>query len=427
VSNDWLQNLPQGWDTIRLKNVVKLKTNRIPGTSKDDGYVGLENIQSWTGKLLSSETSVASLEDNDERQNVVNVFDKGDILFGKLRPYLAKAHLAQYSGICSTELLVIKPGKRLDPRYFIKTILAKEFIDQVNAETFGAKMPRADWDTVGNISIPLPPLLVQRAIADYLDREIVNIDARIRLLQQRLALLAEKWRALITHAVTRGLDPNSPLKDSGVEWIGKVPEGWEVVQLKLITQKIGSGKTPKGGGEVYTTKGVPFIRSQNVQFSGLSLDDIVFISETIDQEMLSSRVKSHDVLLNITGASIGRCCVVPNGLLQANVNQHVCIIRPQHNVNAEFLNAVLMSDVGQIQVFLGEVGASRQGLSFDVLGNFWVSKPTYKEQGEIVSYLAHRLNTVDRLAALTQANIGLLYERRTALISAAVMGQLYIV
>ena len=98
MSNNWLQNIPQKWDTIRLKNVVKLKTDRIPGTSKDDGYVGLENIQSWTGKLLSSEKSVISLEDNDEKQNIVNVYSKGDVLFGKLRPYLAKAHLAQYSG-----------------------------------------------------------------------------------------------------------------------------------------------------------------------------------------------------------------------------------------------------------------------------------------------------------------------------------------
>ena len=125
-------------------------------------------------------------------------------------------------------------------------------------------------------------------------------------------------------------------KDSGVQWIGEIPGHWGCVRLKYITSKIGSGSTPTGGADVYQDHGVIFLRSQNIYNYGLELVDVAYISEDIHQEMKGTHVHSGDILYNITGGSIGRCCLAPESLGEANVNQHVSIVRPR-NVENKFL------------------------------------------------------------------------------------------
>ena len=117
------------------------------------------------------------------------------------------------------------------------------------------------------------------------------------------------------------------LKDSGIEWIGEIPEDWKISKIKYGVLKIGSGKTPQGGAEVYPESGIIFLRSQNIYDTGIVLEPATYISIETDEEMHNTRVYPQDVLLNITGGSIGRCCIFPSELKQANVNQHVSIIR----------------------------------------------------------------------------------------------------
>ena len=421
----WLQNLPEKWKAVRLKTVVELKTLRANGSSTKENYIGLENIEPWTGRLLKSAMSENTSNDEDEKESVVSWFKPGNILFGKLRPYLAKVHLAQEYGICTTELLVLNPSEVLFGRFVIYVLLTPEFINLVNAETFGARMPRADWNTIGDLLIPLPSLAEQIAIANYLDRETAKINTLISEKERLLDLLTEKRCALITHFVTHGLNPNVSMRDCGINWIGEIPKHWNIVQLKRITQKIGSGKTPKGGSEIYLTEGIPLIRSQNVLFTGLVISEFVYITEEIDAEMSSSRVQPYDVLINITGASIGRCCVVPEHISQGNVNQHVCIIRPNFGtIKPEYLNAVLASNVGQTQVFMNQEGISREGLTFEDIGNFWIPLPPQDEQEKLIQSIQKYSSQLSKLDSVTKNTIELLQERRTALITAAVTGQI---
>jgi len=156
---------------------------------------------------------------------------------------------------------------------------------------------------------------------------------------------------------------------------------WPKVPLKYLVNKIGSGKTPKGGAEVYTASGVMLLRSQNVHFGGLRLDDVVHIDEDMDEDMSSTRVHPNDVLLNITGASIGRCTVVPAEFEAANVNQHVCIIRPNTaRLLPAFLNLVLQSPTIQNEIRFGENGSSREGLNFEQVGAFEIPLPPIPQQ-----------------------------------------------
>jgi type I restriction enzyme, S subunit len=198
---------------------------------------------------------------------------------------------------------------------------------------------------------------------------------------------------------------------------------WPRVPLKYLASKIGSGKTPKGGAEVYTTSGVMLLRSQNVHFDGLRLDDVVHIDADIDEEMSSTRVQSNDVLLNITGASIGRCTVVPTEFEAANVNQHVCIIRPNTDrLLPAFLNLVLQSSTIQNEIRFGENGSSREGLNFEQIGAFEIPLPPIAAQSAIVFEVTNDTKKLQKLADAMKTTMNLLIERRTSLIEKAVIG-----
>lgn len=224
----------------RLKFIAPLRNERADATSDHAEYLGLGNIQSWTGKLLPSAATDIS-EGDDSASGTANVFYPGDVLFGKLRPYLAKALHADKEGVCSTELLVLIPQSDIHPRFLLYSMLSPDFVGQVDASTFGAKMPRANWEFIGSMRLPIPAYETQRLIADYLDLETTRIDALVAEKEKMLALLEEKRVALISRAVTRGLDPTALLKPSGLDWLGDIPTHWDVFPLRWF-MRIGSGE-----------------------------------------------------------------------------------------------------------------------------------------------------------------------------------------
>ena len=169
-----------------------------------------------------------------------------------------------------------------------------------------------------------------------------------------------------------------------------------ILRIKDYTTKVGSGVTPKGGAESYLPSGIPLFRSQNVHNFGFILDDIAYISEETDEQMSGSRVLPGDVLLNITGASIGRCFFTSEDFKGGNVNQHVCIIRPnQKVVRPAFLHYLLISNKGQTYIDLSQTGANRQGLTIEEIRNFSFDIPSIDEQLRIVDYLNKKLAAID--------------------------------
>ena len=208
---------------------------------------------------------------------------------------------------------------------------------------------------------------------------------------------------------------------SGVEWLGEMPKHWEVTKLSYVTSRIGSGKTPSGGAATYASSGVPFIRSQNVHDQGLRLDDIVYIDEETDREMAWSRVRPLDVLINITGASIGRSCQVPAEFGRANVNQHVCVIRLDKVVEAsDWVAWFMKSPSSKEQVKVSQTGAAREGLNFEQLAGFYLCMPPLNERKVITAFLDHETARIDALIEEQQRLIELLKEKRQAVISHAV-------
>lgn len=189
-----------------------------------------------------------------------------------------------------------------------------------------------------------------------------------------------------------------------------LPNGWKKIKLGEICNKIGSGSTPKGGREVYLNAGIPIIRSQNVLNGFLDLNDVAFISDEQHCKMKGTWVHPNDILLNITGASIGRSCVVPATVKTANVNQHVCIIRLKECADACYVcNLILSKDV-QKQIELLSVGGGRQGLNFQQIASFSFLLPPLEEQKKIATTLSVWDSAIEKMEKLIEAKESVLTE-----------------
>ena len=175
---------------------------------------------------------------------------------------------------------------------------------------------------------------------------------------------------------------------------------YEITRIGKLTNKVGSGVTPKGGESIYTSEGHPFVRSQNVGNGQMFLDDIAYIDEDTHKKQIATEIKHGDVLLNITGASIGRCCVASDFVVGGNVNQHVSIVRPTKDVTSYYLCSLLLSDKGQKQIDSFQAGGNRQGLNFEQIKSFKFSIPKLSEQmkvSELLTLVDERITTQIRI------------------------------
>jgi len=291
------------------------------------------------------------------------------------------------------------------------------------------------------IYLPIPPFAEQQRIVTCIEALLANVNiARDRL--KKVPVIMKKFRQAVLAAACSGRlteewrEENPEIKSAKIwiektgkksinlqpnllipEYLPNLPISWDFCNVGVISQFIGSGITPKGGKEVYISEGIPFIRSQNVYPDGIRLDDIVFVSEKMHKEMKRTHVFPNDVLLNITGASIGRCTCVPEKFFEANVNQHVCIIRVVSEFLPQYLSIFLNSPLGQKQIFDSQGGVTRQGLNYNQLRAIILPLPPFAEQNEIVrrvNALFVRVDSIERdvaaaakrTEALTQAVLG---------------------
>ncbi len=208
-------------------------------------------------------------------------------------------------------------------------------------------------------------------------------------------------------------------KDSGIEWLGEIPEHWKILRIKDLIKKIGSGVTPKGGSEVYVEKGIPLIRSQNVYDDGLRIDAVSFIDEATHNKMKNSQIQPNDILVNITGASIGRSCVVPTTLSEANINQHIIYMRfKKQYVN--FVGTYFKTSIVKEYINLIQAGSSKEALTMGQALYIPLILPPFPEQTAIVQYLDSKTQAIDQKTRLLQKKIGYYKELRQSIINEAV-------
>ena len=290
---------------------------------------------------------------------------------------------------------------------WVKRPQANQFF--LDATTEGASQCRKniDWDTLYAQNIQLPSIEIQEKIATLLS----SVDTKIKVEKIKV----EKLKA-IKKSMLGKMFPKEGASVPEIRFKG-FTDDWEQRKLGDITVKIGSGKTPSGGKSAYVENGIPLIRSQNVNGDKVDFADIVFIDEATDESMANSRVYTNDVLLNITGASIGRSAVY-KGLESANVNQHVCIIRPTEGYQSDFIQLNLSSDNGQKQIDASQAGGGREGLNFQEIGKMQFSFPSLNEQ----KYIGRYFNNFDNLITLHQRKYEKLLDVKKAFLEKLIGG-----
>ena len=376
----------EDWEQRKLGDVFEQTSNLV--NPKED------EIELWS---LTVEDGLTKKSDRYNREFLVKKDDNfkevrpGDIVYNPMNMTLgAVGYNGMAKSVAVSGYYTTMVAKENYDTYYINTWLkSPQAIRLYRTYATGSliEKQRVQFPTLSIIPVAFPKYKEQTKIGSYFH----SLDNLITLHQRK----CDETKTLKKYMLQK-MFPQNGEKVPEIRFDG-FTEDWEQRKLGDITVKIGSGKTPSGGKSAYVETGIPLIRSQNVNGDKVDFADIVFIDETTDESMANSRVYTNDVLLNITGASIGRSAVY-KGLESANVNQHVCIIRPTEGYQPDFIQLNLSSDNGQKQIDASQAGGGREGLNFQEIGKMQFCFPSLNEQKCIGRYF----NSLDHLITLHQ-------------------------
>ena len=442
--------IPDSWEWARLGSVVYNRGQTSPST--EFCYIDIGSIDNKNQKLNPTDTTIAPDKAPSRARKLV---DMGDILYSTVRPYLHNMCIIDrefpHIPIASTGFAVLTCHANLLNKYLFYYLMSPDFDAYANNtdNAKGVAYPAINDDRLFKALIPIPPVAEQHRIVSAIDsvnmplREYGSKEETLRILNTSFPENLKK--SILQEAVQGKLVPQDPSDEPAEALLerirvekqrlikeGKVkkdkresvifrrdnshyekrgsevvciddeipfdiPELWSWCRLNELCTKIGAGSTPTGGKTIYVPEGIKFIRSQNVYNDGLKLNDISYITEEINAKKKGSIVRSKDILLNITGGSIGRCAVVPDDFDIANVNQHVMIIRLVEPKMRHWIHTILISEYIQNLIMDVQVGVSREGLSATKLMNFLIPVPPISEQNRILDFcsnISNRLSTL---------------------------------
>ena len=427
---EWLGEVPEHWEMVPLGTIsTSLQTGPFGSQLHSSEYVDNEtpvinpsNIQN--GRLVIDPSSTVGPEVllRLERHRLL----PGDIVVGR-RGEMGRCAVVtdESSGwLCGTGSLRV----RLQPSAtseFVGVHLRTDFVREwLSLQSVGSTMENLNTSILARVPVPYPPVLEQQAVVEFLDRETDKIDALVAEQEKMIELLKEKRQAVISHAVTKGLDPSVPMKDSGVEWLGEVPAHWAVVRLKRVAHvQTGVAKGKDNTGR--KTLEVPYMRVANVQDGYLDLEDVATIDMPED-DLARYLLECGDVLMNEGGDfdKLGRGHIW-DGSIEPCVHQnHVFAVRP-FGVSSEWLNLFTGSFAAQFYFMSrSKQSTNLASISSSNLMELSVPLPSAAECDEIVRYVAEKVSAFEALASSAERSKSLLQERRSALISAAVTGQI---
>ena len=405
---EWLGDIPKHWELTRIKYITQcLDGARIPLNAQERGemqgdipYWGANRVVDYVNDFLFDEELVLLGEDgapffDDTKDVAFNVFGKiwPNNHVHVLRPYLNKIepHFLKYALNCADYHLYISGSTR----------------DKLN---------QSDMNEIYIRVAELPEL---KQVADFLDHETTKIDTLIDKQQQLIQLLKEKRQAVISHAVTKGLNPNAPMRDSGVEWLGEVPEHWELWKLAHAFDGIGSGTTPPSGEEKWYEGDIPWVTTGELRESTIIKTRKNVSSETIAAYPALRKYPVGSVVIAMYGATIGRLGILG---IEATTNQACCVFSNSKIINNRYLFFWLQAYKEEIIALSS--GGGQPNINQEKVASLKISAPNFEEQAEITTYLDKVIDKYDAVEYLAEKQIHLLKERRTALISAAVTGKI---
>ena len=426
---EWLGEVPGEWNVKRIRFLAELNPSKSEVADMDRGtvvsFLPMDAIGEDGSLRLDAEKPIGELESG------YTYFRNGDVTIAKITPCYENGKGALMKGLQNgigfgtTELIVARPkAKEVTGEFLHYLFMSPDFRSLGESHMYGAGGQKRVPDAfVRDFATAMPPIPEQIQIAAFLDRETAKIDALVAEQEKLIALLKEKRQAVISHAVTKGLDPSVPMKDSGVEWLGEVPAHWGIFPLKrlCLLLKDGTHLPPPR-----VAAGVPLLSVRNVRDGEFGfLDDDSMISEESYLDLSRSFVpRANDVLLAIVGATIGKTALVPEAMGRFHIQRSLAIFRSVDDLLPEWLYSAFRS-IGFQSLLWEYVGYSAQpGIYLGTLAEFRIAVPPKGEQAAIVESVRGASFKLERLIAEAKRAVGLLSERRTALISAAVTGKI---
>lgn len=407
----------KNWEKKKLSDLSRNKNAVVSGpfgsNLKVSDYINmgvpilrLQNV----GKGFFINKDIKYISDKKANELKYHSFKAGDLVLAKLGIPIGKTCIVPDefpNGIIVADVVRIRPDKKLVDYKFLEYFLnTDDVIGQLTGSITGATRPRVNLSDVRGIELNLPSLPEQKRIVTILDETFTAIDKAKANAEQNLKNVKELFEGYL-----RKMFEN---------------ENWETKTLKVLTTKIGSGATPRGGQKSYKSEGISLVRSMNVHDWEFRQKNLAFIDENQAKELDGVTLQEDDVLLNITGASVARCCVFPKEYIPARVNQHVSIIRPKKELlNARFLNLLLTSKPYKDQLlFTGGQGATRQAITKAQIESFKISIPPLKEQQTIVHQLDALLAETHKLEVVYKKKITDFEELKKSILHQAFSGNL---
>ena len=431
---EWIGRVPEHWARASIKHILAAPITDGPHETPvfiNEGveFLSVDGIQD--GELVFEGKRFISQEDHARFCKKAKP-QLNDVLVGKSASVgkVARVKTSNDFNVWSPLAILRSDSTKCDPSYLEFALKADTAQQQILLAGNTSTQANIGMDRLASVGIPLPPISEQHQLTKVVEQETTRIDALIAKKTRFIELLKEKRQALITHAVTKGLNPDARMQDSGVEWLGKIPIHWLVAQLGKVS--IARCDGPFGSGlksEHYQADGVRVVRLQNIGWASFKDGNEAFISHQHWQDVLGCghEVLPNDVLIGGLGDDknpLGRACVAPANLGPAMVKADCYRFRLNTSrANPDFI-ALALSATARAECGYLATGATRDRLNLGLASARVVPLPPLNEQTEIVSSLNRDTARIDRLTEKTQRSIDLLKERRAAFITAAVTGQI---
>lgn len=401
---EWLGKIPSHWDVKRLKYAAPARTTRLERKPDDTAYLGLENIESWTGRLL-----LASAPESVD--SVVATFESGDVLFSKLRPYLAKVARPRFGGVCTSEVVPLRPLVGMSQDYVMYGLLNAPYIYWLDSLTYGTKMPRVSPDQLATSPFAVPPVGEQRAIAAFLDRETARIDALVAKKERLLELLQYQRASLMTEAV------NGHSAATQAKALSPLPPGWRTRKLRRLLIQVRRPISVDPESE-YREIG---IRSWG---KGVFHKDAVRGALLEDKSVFG--IEPGDFVLNIVFAWEGAVAMAGEQERGMVASHRFPTFRFAPDVEPDYLLMFLQTEQGRALMEINSPGAAGRNrtIRLSQFLNEEIPLPPRRQQQEIVREFRERETRIGALTSKIRRAIERLKEYRIALISAAVTGQI---
>lgn len=424
----WLGDVPKHWDVQPLKRVCSV----FPSNVDKKSYEGEQPVRLcnytdvYYNDTINSEMPFMGATATSEQVEKFTL-RAGDSIITKDSETADDIAISAYvpsdlpGVVCGYHLSMIRPTSLVEG-LFVKQLFDSAYVKACcHVSANGLTRVGLGQYALDNLVMPLPPKGEQRIIAAFIDREAAKIDSLIAEQVQLIALLKEKRQAVISHAVTKGLNPDVPMKNSEIEWLGEVPEHWERVQVGRVCRQVSDGPhfSPS-----YVDDGVMFLSARNISVDAWQLEDAKFVSEEDYREFCKRVVPEIGDVLYTKGGTTGIARVVDlNDRFQVWV--HVAVLKLYHDLVDSHFMAYALNSIGCYeQSQLHTRGATNQDLGLTRMTKIWFALPPQAEQLDIVAFLHAETRRIDQLSAEAGNAKSLLLERRSALISAAVTGKI---